>query len=126
MKLRSAILAIALILAPGLASADYMDVITNRMKDGCSMEKYAKVVEEFRGVMKSQGYSYTVEIVVPYIGDNLDAVWWVGRTKDFATFGAESDRWVKAIATSGTPEAKVNEKLNACTTNVNRTGSRTM
>ena len=78
------------------------------------------------GVMKSQGYTYSVEIVVPFIGDTLDAVWWVGRTKDAATFGAESDRWEKALMNPGSPEAKVNEKLNACTTNLSRTGSRTL
>jgi|GEM_PF-2974461 len=126
MKLWNIILTLSLLAAPTMASADYLDVITNRLNDGCSMEKYGKVVEEFRDVMTSQGYSYKVEIVVPFIGDQLDAIFWVGRTKDFATFGTESDRWAKALMNRKSPEAKINEKLNACTTNMTRTGSRTM
>ncbi len=126
MKLRNTLLALSLLIAPTVASADYLDVITNSLNDGCSMEEYGKVVEEFRGVMTSQGYSYTVEIVVPFIGDQLDGVFWVGRTKDFATFGSESDRWEKALMNSKSPESKINKKLNDCATNVSRSGSRTM
>ena len=126
MKLRNGLLALSLLIAPTIASADYLDVITNSLNDGCSIEDYGKVVNEFRGVMKSQGSSYTVEIVVPFIGDPLDGVFWVGRTKDFSTFGAESDRWEKALMNSSSPESKINKKLNSCATNVSRSGSRTM
>jgi hypothetical protein len=126
MKLRNALLTLSLVIAPTMASADYLDVITNRLNDGCSIEKYAKVVDEFRGVMKSEGYSYTVELVVPFIGDQLDAIFFVGRTKDLTTFGAENDRWTKALTNSKSPEAKINEKMNECATNVSRTGSTTM
>ena len=126
MKLRNGLLALSLLIAPTMASADYLDVITNSLNDGCSMEEYGKIVEEFRGVMTSQGYSYTVEIVVPFIGDQLDGIFWVGRTKDFATFGAESDRWEKALMNSSSAESKINKKLNGCATNVSRSGSRTM
>ncbi len=126
MKLRNTLLALALLIAPTMASADYLDVITNSLNDGCSMEEYGKVVEEFRGVMTSEGYSYTVEIVLPFIGDQLDAIFWVGRTKDFATFASETARWEKALTNSMSPESKINMKLNDCATNVSRTGSRTM
>ena len=126
MKLRNTLLALSLLIAPTMASADYLDVITNSLNDGCSMEQYGKIVDEFRGVMTLQGYSYTVEIVVPFIGDQLDGVFWVGRTKDFATFGAESDRWAKALLNSKSPESKINKKLNGCATNVSRSGSRTL
>jgi len=126
MKIRIALSALALLVAPTLAGADYLDVITNRLNDNCSMDQYAKVVDEFRGVMTSQKYSYTVEIVVPLIGDQLDAIFWVGRTKDMATFGSENDRWAKALTDANSPEAKINKKLNNCTTSLSRTGSQTM
>lgn len=126
MKIRITLATFALLLAPTLASADYLDVITNRLTANCSMDQYAKVVDEFRGVMTSQKYSYTVEIVVPFIGNDLDSLFWVGRTKDLATFGSESDRWAKALMDAKSPEAKINQKLNECTTNVSRSGSRTM
>ena len=125
MHLRAPLLALALLLTPLAAHADYLDVITNKLRDGCTLDKYLGVVEEFRGVMKSQGYKYTVEIVPPFIGDDLTVIYWVGREPSFATFGEESDRWEAAIAKPGTPEAKINEKLDACTENVSRSGSRT-
>jgi hypothetical protein len=125
MYFRTTLLAFAMLLTPLVAHADYLDVITNRLKDGCSIDKYLGVVEEFRGVMKSQGYKYTVEIAPPFTGPDLSVVYWVGREPSFATFGQEYDRWDAAIAKPGTPEAKVNEKLNACSTNVSRSGSRT-
>ncbi len=126
MKLRNTLLALSLLIAPTVASADYLDVITNSLNDGCSIEEYGKVVDEFRGVMTSQSYSYTVEIVVPFISDQLDTIFWVGRTKDFATFGTENDRWNKALMNSKSPESKINTKLNDCATNVSRSGNRTM
>jgi hypothetical protein len=125
MYLRTTLLAFALLLTPLAARADYLDVITNKLKDGCSLDKYLGVVEEFRGVLKAQGYKYTVEIAPPFIGDDLSVVYWVGREPTFATFGEESDRWEAAIAKPATPEAKINEKLDACADNVRRSGSRT-
>jgi hypothetical protein len=125
MRLRTTLLAFALVLMPLVAHADYLDVITNKLTDGCSLDKYLGVVEEFRGVMKSQGYKYTVEIAPPFIGSDLSVVYWVGREPSFATFGQESDRWEAAIAKAGTPEAVVSGKLNACSSNVSRSGSRT-
>lgn len=125
MFLRTTLLASAMLLTPLVAHADYLDVITSRLTTGCSLDKYLAVVEEFRGVMKTQGYKYTVEIAPPFIGSDLSVVYWVGREPNFATFGQESDRWEAAIAKPGTPEATVSEKLNACSANVSRSGSRT-
>ena len=125
MHFRPVFLAFAMVLTPLAAHADYLDVITSRLTTGCSLDKYLGVVEEFRGVMKSQGYKYTVEIAPPFIGSDLSVVYWVGRTPNFATFGQESDRWEAAIAKPGTPEAAVSQKLNACSQNVSRSGSRT-
>ena len=122
--IRSTLLALIILFAPLAASADYIDAIHNEFVGTCTLEKYLPIVEEFRGVMKSQGYTYTVEIAQPLMGD-LTGIWWIGRTKDLATFGAEYTRWEKALASSGTPEAKVNAKLQACTRNVSRQGSLT-
>ena len=117
--------AVLLMAAPQAASADYVDVITNKMNPDCTMEKYLAAVEEFRGVMTAQGYTYTVEILVPIEGSDLSSVFWVGRTADFATFGAEYTKWLAALDDSRSPEAKVNAKLNKCATNVSRSGSLT-
>ena len=121
MRIRMFLLGIALLMAPQAARADYIDVITTRLGD-CSLEKYLKLVEEFRGVMSEQKYAYTVEIAVPVVADPLDVVHWLGRSPNFATFGEEYTRWLAAIAKGGTPEAKLNDKLNKCGENVSRSG----
>ncbi len=76
--------------------------------------------------MTSQGYSYTVEIAIPFIGNQLDRIFWVGRTKDLATFALETAQWNEALKNSRSPESKINKKLNGCTTNLSRSGSQTM
>jgi len=114
-----------MLLTPLAAHADYLDVITSKLTAGCSLDQYLTVVEEFRGVMKSQKYKYTVEIAAPFIGSDLSVVYWVGRTPNFASFGEGSSRWEAAVAKPGTPEAKINDKLNACSESVSRSGSLT-
>jgi hypothetical protein len=124
MKLLISLVSICLF-APVVASADYLDVIATKLKDNCSLAEYNKVIEEFRGVMTSEKYSYSVEIAVPFTGPELDVVYWIGRTKDIATFGVENGRWDQALANAKSPEAKVNAKLEKCSVNVRRTGSTT-
>ena len=124
MKLLISLVSICLF-APVVASADYLDVIATKLKEDCSLAEYNKVIEEFRGVMTSEKYSYSVEIAVPFTGPELDVVYWIGRTKDIATFGVENGRWDQALANAKSPEAKVNAKLEKCSVNVRRTGSTT-
>jgi len=116
------LVALLLLAAPQAANADYIDVITNEISSDCTLENYLADVEAFRGVMTAQGYTYTVEIMAPVTGEELDVIFWVGRTKDFATFGAEYTKWLAALDKPGSPEAKVNEKLNKCATNLSRSG----
>jgi hypothetical protein len=117
--------ALLLIVGPQVAKADYVDVITNKLTTSCTMEQYLSTVQEFRGVMTSQGYTYTVEILAPVTSPDLNNVFWVGRTKDLATFGVEYTKWLNALGKAGSPEAKVNAKLNKCATNVSRSGALT-
>jgi hypothetical protein len=121
--IRATLLAIALLLAPLTASADYLDVIGNKLNDGCSFDQYLGLVKDFRGVMKSESYGYTVEIAQPRTGEDLTIIWWIGRTKDLATFQKDNARWEAALMKSGSPEAKLNDKLTKCSTNVSRNGS---
>jgi hypothetical protein len=120
--IRTALLAIVFLAAPLAANAQYVDAISNKLIGGCTLDQYLVAVGEFRGVMKSEGYGYTVEIMQPLTGE-LGAIWWVGRTADLATYAADYTRWEKALANAGSPEAKVNAKLDACAENVSRQGS---
>jgi len=123
MNPRIALFALLVILGPRAAQADYVDVITNKMTGDCTMEQYLATVDEFRGVMTSEGYAYTVEILAPVTGPDLSNVFWVGRVKDLATFGAEYTKWLKALEQAKSPESRVNAKLNKCATNVSRSGA---
>jgi hypothetical protein len=120
--IRTALLAIAILAAPLAAQAQYIDAISTKLTAECTLAQYLAVVEEFRGVMTSEGYKYTVEIAQPLSGD-LGVLWWVGRTPDLATYGTEYSRWEAAIAQGGTPEAAISEKLNKCSENLTRQGS---
>jgi hypothetical protein len=125
LRLRASLLALALLATPWPARADFLDIVTSKLSSGCSLANYLALVEEFRGVMKAQGYKYTVEIVQPFQDSDLSLLYWVGREPNQATFGEENDRWEAATAKPGTPEAKVNDKINACATNVSRTSGHT-
>jgi hypothetical protein len=125
MSIRLTLLACATLLAPLAAHADYLDVITTKLNAGCTLDKYTSVVQEFRGVMTSQKYKYTVEIAVPFVSNDLSVVYWIGREANAAAFGQETDRWNAAIAKPDTPEAKVNAKIAACGVNESRSGSTT-
>ena len=75
--IRSALIALALALffGPATAQADYVDVIGSKLNEGCSLEKYLKLVDEFRGVMKENNYEYTVEILQPVTSEDLSIIW---------------------------------------------------
>lgn len=121
MRIRMTLLAVAMLLAPAVARADYLDVITTRLGD-CSLDKYMSIVAEFRLVMAEQKYPYTVEIAVPFINNEMDTVYWIGRSPNLAAFAEGYTRWESQIAKSGTPEAKVSDRLNTCGESVSRSG----
>ena len=121
MRTRVAILALSLLMAPQVARADYLDVITVRLGN-CSLDKYMQIVEDFREVMKQQNYEYSVEIGVPVMNEQLDVVYWIGRAPDFEAFGRGFSRWEREIVKRGTPEAKLDSRLEKCGENVSRTG----
>jgi len=89
MFLRIILLALAMLLTPLVAHADYLDVITVRLKAGCSLDTYPGIVQEFRSARKTQGYKYTVEIADPVTGPDLSVIHWVGREPNFGTFGQD-------------------------------------
>lgn len=120
--IRATMLAIVLLFVPLAASAQYLDVIGNELKEDCSLDEYLKVVEAFRGVMKAEGYSYTVEIAQPHSSENLSTIWWIGRTKDLVTYASDYTKWEMALAKPGSRESKVNDKLNDCSKNISRSG----
>ena len=115
------ILAIALFsMAPMMASADYVDVIEFKLKEGCSFQKYLAIVKDFNEWGAKNGYQS--EVLAPVQSNNLVSMFWAGRTKDAAAFGKAWDTWRNAQADANSVEAKLWARFLACSTNVARYG----
>ena len=103
------------------ASAEYMDVIQFTLDDGCSLDQFMQITEDFN---KNFGAAngYMARVAVPVQNANLDAMYWLGTTKDAATFGKAWDTWRDALSDVESAPAKLWERLQACSTNTGRWG----
>ena len=113
------ILAIAFLL-PMSASAEHMDVIEFKMLEGCSFEKYMEIVSDFNDWGKN--YGYNAKVAVPLQGENLVSYYWLGTSKDAATFGKAWDAWRDALGDADSTPAKLWARFQECTLNLGRWG----
>ena len=109
---------IAMLASPMIASADYLDVIESKMKEGCTITKYMDIVKDFNALYTPKGY--TAEILTPIYGTNMDTIIWVGRTKNIETFGKGAQAYGDAVADANSPEGKIAARFRECSTNVAR------
>jgi|TARA_B110000977_G_C10725976_1_gene357113 hypothetical protein len=105
---------------PLAASAGHMDVIEMELNEDCSMPKLMMIIKDFNKWGKSKGYQ--AEIAAPIQSNSLTSIFWIGRSKDTAAFGAAFDSWEGDLSNSGSAPAKLNARLEGCTTNVARRG----
>lgn len=108
---------------PLIASADYLDVIEFKIKDGCTMTKYLDIVKDFNVLVEPKGYK--AEILAPFYGSNLESLIWVGRSKDIESFGKGSNAYYQAGADANTAEGKLSARFRDCSTNIARRSYRT-
>jgi hypothetical protein len=110
-----------LLFIPMTASAEYMDVIESKMVDGCSSDKYLKIVKDFN---KEWGMKngYSAKVAMPLQSDNLESTFWLGTTKDAASFGKAWDAWRDAMSDSASVASKLQARLTQCSLNVSRRG----
>ncbi len=109
-----------LFLLPFAASAGHMDVIEMELNADCSMPKLEMIVKDFNEWGKSHGYA--AELAVPIQSNNLTSVFWMGRSKSTAAFGAAYDSWEADLSDSKSAAAKLDARFEACTTNIARRG----
>ena len=109
---------LAMLACPLIASADYVDVIEFKMKEGCTMAKYMDIVKDFNVLYGPQGYK--AEVLSATYSSNLDSQIWVGRSKDGATFGKLYDKWLAGVADPNTAEGKLAARFGACSSNIAR------
>lgn len=112
------LLAITLLI-PFSASADHLDVIQFKMRDGCSFEKYMAIVSDFNDWGKAYGYS--AEIAIPLQNDNLVSYYWLGTSKNAAAFGKAWDAWRDGLGDPDSGPAKLNARFAECSENQSRT-----
>lgn len=118
--MKNIILALLLCL-PMAASAEHMDVIEFKLLEGCSFDKYMKIVNDFN---KDWGVTnnYTARVAMPLQNDNLESMYWLGTTKNAAAFGQAWDTWRDALGDPDSTPAKLWARFQTCSVNVGRWG----
>lgn len=114
------LIAIALLALPCASLADHLDVIETKLNQGCSLASYLAVVKDFNEWGKAHGYK--AEILVPLQRANLETIFWVGRSASAEAFGKAWDAWRDAQSNADSVPAKLNARLDACSTSLNRSG----
>ena len=114
---------LAVLACPLIASADYLDVIEFKMKEGCTMAKYMDIVKDFNTNAESRGYK--AEILMPYYGNTLDSIIWVGRSKNLEAFGKGANAYYDAAADANSAEGKLGARFRECSTSIARRSYRT-
>ena len=110
-----------LLFLPMAASAEYMDVIEVKLLDGCSFETYMQITNDFNNDW-GKANNYTSKVAMPLQSDNLVSLYWIGTTKDAATFGKAWDTWRDALSDPDSEPAKLWARFQACSVNVGRWG----
>ena len=85
-----------------------------------SFEQYMAIVEDFNDWGK--GYGYNAKIAVALQSNNLTSYYWLGTSKDAATFGAAWDAWRDALSDSESTPSKLWARFRECTVNLGRRG----
>jgi hypothetical protein len=114
------LIAMALLALPCTSFADHLDVIEMKLKPDCTLASYLSVIKDFNAWGKAHGYK--AEILVPLQRANLETMFWVGRSASTEIFGKAWDAWRDAQANPDSVEAKLNARLDACSTSLNRAG----
>lgn len=98
---------------PFAAFADHLDVIQMKLAEDCSVEQYVAIMRDFNEQW-AKDYGYEAELAVPLQGENLDPLYWVGRSADAATFGAAWDAWRDAQSDPSSLAARLQARFAAC------------
>ena len=115
------LLMIAILLAPVSASAAYLDVIQIKLKEGCTLDKYVAIKNDFNEQW-GRSHGYQAEIASPVQSNDLVSVFWSGRTASAESFGKAWDTWRTELSDPKSVAAKLNERLEKCATNQSRNG----
>lgn len=110
-----------LLTVPAVASADYVDVLSAKLKDGCNVATFQQIVADFNATW-AKDTEYKAQALVPLMSEDMHTLYWVGRTTNAETFGRGLERWMKEASDPSTVAGKISERMNACVTWVGRAG----
>ena len=105
-------LAALLILSASAAHAGHLDVISFTLNEDCTLEQYLEIVDEFNEWGKA--YGYKTEIAVPSFSDNLETIYWLGRSANGETFGKAYDAWEAAQSDANSVPARLMQRFGEC------------
>lgn len=109
------LIALMLLAVPAVSHADYVDVLSARLKDGCSVATFQQIVKDFNATWAKEGV-YKAELLVPMMSQDVGTLYWVGRIKDAEAFGSGLERWMKEAADPNSVAGKLAGRLNQCVT----------
>ncbi|HLG52933.1 MAG TPA: hypothetical protein VI339_03380 [Steroidobacteraceae bacterium] len=114
-------LAVALLTLPMAAAADHLDVIEFKLDAGCDFATFMQITKDFNAQWGDR-YAYHAEILMPLQSNNLESMYWIGRSKDAASFGKAWDAWRVEAQDPNSVAGKLWVRLQACSTNLARRG----
>jgi hypothetical protein len=103
---------------PFTASAAHMDVIESEFVNDCTITKFLPMVADFN--KWGEAYGYHAEIAMPLQSGNLTHFFWIGTSKDAASFGAAWDAWRDGQADPKSVPAKLQARFSTCSKNLSR------
>ena len=115
------LIAIALLALPMSAAADHLDVIEVKLNEGCSFSTYMQIAKDFNSQWGAKN-GYKAEVLTPIQSNNLESLYWVGRSISAAAYGKAWDTWRDESADPNTVAGKLWTRFAACSTNVGRRG----
>ena len=102
----------ALLFIPMTASAEYMEVLEQEFKEGCTIAKYQVIIDDFN--VWAKDYGYHAKIASPLYTNKFGSVYWIGTSKDGATFGAAYDAWLVGLKDPKSTPAKLDARMGKC------------
>ena len=115
------LIAIALLALPMSAAADHLDVIEFKLNEGCSFSTLMQIVKDFNEQWGAKN-AYRAEVLTPIQSNNLESMYWIGRTPNAAAFGKAWDTWRTEGANPESVAGKLQARFGACNTNLGRRG----
>ncbi len=113
------ILCVALFMFPLSALADHIDVIEGQLKEGCTIQQYMAIVNDFNEKW-AKNQDYKAEVLFPVYSNNLKSIYWLGRSANNAAFGAAFDQWNKDLTNPDSMASKLSARFAECSDNIGR------